>query len=133
MPMVQTGEFSITHELGHAFVLSGSYVFGLNRQLANTFDLNIAPSTSVIPFQIVRTGAAEPGARNGQIFNVPLYTARRTPLYGPVTAILSNGTGTYNAVVLQMERRATHGLTARASWTYSKALDNGAQRGCGAE
>lgn len=124
MPVVQTGEFSITHQVARGLILSGSYVFGLNRQLANTFDLNIAPSTSVLPFQIVRNGAAEPGARNGEIFNVPLYTARRTSLYGPVTAILSNGTGTYNAMALQMERRTTHGLTARASWTYSKALDN---------
>jgi hypothetical protein len=124
MPMVQTGEFSITHELGRAFVLSGSYVFGLNRQLANTFDLNIASSTSVIPFQIIRNDSAEPGARNGELFHVPLYTARRTGLYGPVTAILSNGTGTYNAMAMQVERRAARGLTARGSWTYSKALDN---------
>jgi hypothetical protein len=124
MPMVQTGEFSFTHQIARSVALSGSYVFGLNRQLANTFDLNIAPSTSAIPFQIVRSGAAEPGARNGELFHVPLYIARRTALYGPVTAILSNGTGTYNAMTLQVERRATHRLTARASWTYSKALDN---------
>ena len=45
-------------------------------------------------------------------------------MYGPITAILSNGTGTYNALALQVERRAAHGLTVRASWTYSKALDN---------
>lgn len=123
-PMVQTGEVSITHDLGRGTVLSGSYVFGLNRQLANTFDLNIAPSAGSVAFQIVRAGTAEPGARGGDVFRVPLYAARRSPLYGPVTAILSNGTGTYNAMALQVERRAAHGLSARVSWTYSKALDN---------
>ena len=123
-PAVQTGEFSITHEISRGIVLSGSYVFGLNRQLANTVDLNIAPSTASTAFQIVRTGAAEPGASSGQVFHVPLYTARLTSLFGPVTAILSNGTGTYNAMALQAERRAAHGLSGRMSWTYSKALDN---------
>ena len=124
VPFVQTGEFSITHEIGRGTSLSGSYILGLNRHLANTVDLNIAPSTSVVAFQIVRNGIAEPGASNGQVFHVPSYTSRLTSLYGPVTAILSNGTGTYNAMALQIERRAARGLTARASWTYSKALDN---------
>ena len=124
VPFVQTGDFSITREIGRGITLSGSYVLGLNRQLANTVDLNIAPATQVVAFQIVRNGVAEPGARNGQVFQVPMYSARLTSLYGPITAILSNGTGTYNAMALQAERRASRGLTGRASWTYSKALDN---------
>ncbi len=121
-PAVQTGEASVTRELSRGTTLSGSYVFALMRQLGNTVDLNIAPATSRIPFQIVRNGG-EPGAQNGQIFNVPLYTARRSTAYGPITALISNGTGTYNALALQMERRAGHGLTGRMSWTYGKTLD----------
>ena len=122
-PMVQTGEFSVTRSLGASTSISGSYVFALARQLANTTDLNIAPSTQHIAFQIVRNGG-EPGARGGQLFNMPLYTARRSPSYGPVTGILSNASGTYNALALQLERRSAHGLAARIAWTYSKALDS---------
>ncbi len=121
-PAVQTGEVSFTREIGRATAISGTYVFALMRQMGNTVDLNIAPSTSRIPFQIVRKGG-EPGAQGGQIFNVPLYTARRSTAYGPITALLSNGTGTYNAFALQVERRAGRGLTGRINWTYAKTLD----------
>jgi len=40
-----------------------------------------------------------------------------------VTAILSNGNGTYDALAVQMEHRAGRALTASVHWTYSKALD----------
>ncbi len=121
-PAVQTGEISGTREMGRNTTVSASYVFALMRQLGNTTDLNVAPSTSRIAFQIVRNGG-EPGARGGDIYNVPLYTARRSPAFGPVTALLSNGTGTFNALALQLERRTGRGLTSRVSWTYGKALD----------
>ncbi|MGI4854459.1 MAG: carboxypeptidase regulatory-like domain-containing protein [Janthinobacterium lividum] len=123
MPFVQTGEFSVTRDVTRSTTLDASYVFGLNRQLANTTDLNIAPSTSRVAFQIVRSGG-ETGARGGDIYNVPLYTARRSTAYGPITGILSNGNGTYNALAIQLRQRASHGLSGRLSWTYSKALDN---------
>jgi hypothetical protein len=64
------------------------------------------------------------GVRGGDVFNVPLYTARRYTVFGPVTGILSNGNGTYNALALQAEHRASHNLTARVAWTYAKSLDN---------
>ncbi len=128
MPFVQTGEVSITRDLTRTTTLDASYVFGLNRQLENTTDLNIAPSTSRVAFQIVRSSSAnsggEAGARGGEVFNVPLYTTRRSNAYGPVTGILSNGNGTYNALAVQLLQRASHGFSGRLSWTYSKALDN---------
>ncbi len=122
MPAVQTGELSVSQQLGSNTTISGSYIVALARQLTNSTDLNIAPSTSRVAFTIVRNGG-EQGARGGETFNVPLYTERRTPLYGPITGLSSNATGTYNALALQVEHRMGHGLYGRASWTYAKALD----------
>ncbi len=124
MPFVQTGEVSLSREVGRGSEVDASYSFGLNRELQNTTDLNIAPSTSRVAFQIVRTAGGEPGARNGEIFNIPLYTARRSVAYGPITGILSNGNGTYNAFAFQLRQRASHGLSGRLAYTYGKALDN---------
>lgn len=125
MPAVQTAELSITRELGLGVTVSGSYVLALARQLANTTDLNIAASTSRIAFRVVRSDAAGPaGVRNGDVFNVPLYTARRSSAFGPVTAILSNGNATYHALALRVDRRLAQGVAGRVFWTYSKALDN---------
>ncbi len=123
MPFVQTGEVSVTRELTGLTALDASYIFGLNRELGNTVDLNIAPSTSRIAFRIVRSGG-EPGARGGEVFNIPLYTARQTSAFGPVTGILSNGNGTYNALAVQVRQQAAHGFSGRLAYTYGKALDN---------
>ncbi len=129
LPMAQVAELSVTQELSRHDSVSATYVMGLNRQLQNSTDLNIAPSTSRIAFRIVRNDASgsptgEPGARGGDVFNVPLYTARKTAAFGPVTEILSNGNGTNHALAVQVEHRASHGLQARVAWTYSKSLDN---------
>ena len=123
MPFVQTGEVSASREVRRGTEVGASYVLGLNRELQNTTDLNIAPSTSKLVFQIVRTAGGEPGARNGEIFNIPFYTARRSTAYGPITGILSNGNGTYNAFAFQLRQRANHGLSGRLAYTYGKALD----------
>ncbi len=123
LPMVQIGELSVTRELTRHDNLSATYVMSLDRQLQNTTDLNIAASTSRVVFRISRNGG-EPGARGGDVFNVPFYLARRTASFGPVTGILSNGNGTYHALALQAEHRTSHSLQARLAWTYSKSLDN---------
>ena len=123
LPAVQTGEFSLTEQIAARTTLSATYAVALSRQLPNSTDLNIAPSTADVAFRIVRDTAGEPGARNGDVFHVPLYTARLTTDFGPVTALLSNGSGSYNALALQLDHRTSTALTLRGSWTYSKALD----------
>ncbi|AFL86438.1 hypothetical protein Terro_0087 [Terriglobus roseus DSM 18391] len=122
LPAVQTGELSLTHQIADRTTLSATYVVALNRQLPNTTELNIAPSAANIAFRIIRSGG-EPGARNGDVSHIPLYTARLTNAFGPVTALLSNGNGSYNALALQLDHSTATSLNLRASWTWSKALD----------
>jgi hypothetical protein len=47
--------------------------------------------------------------------------------YLPVFTLANVGYGNYNAFVARFITRGWHGLQARASYTYSKALDNGSQ------
>ena len=121
MPAVQTAELSVSQEVSQRASVSGSYVLALSRELTDTVDLNVAPSTSRVAFRLVRTGG-EAGARGGDVFNVPLYTARRTQAFGPVTGILSDGNGVYHAAVLTGQH-VSGALTLRGSWTWSKSLD----------
>lgn len=122
MPAAQTAELSVSQQVATRTHISGSYILALSRELTDTVDLNIAPSTSNIAFRIVRNGG-EAGARGGDVFHVPLYTARKTSAFGPVTAILSDGNGTYHAVALMLQHQTPRTLTLRTSWTYSKSLD----------
>jgi hypothetical protein len=131
LPAVQQGTFAVDHSLGWGVFGSASYVLNLDRQLPGSVDLNIAPASGVAGFQLVG-GTGKPGARDREVFYVPVYTQRLTPSFGPVTAILSNANATYNALTVEAQRglggRAGLGGTGRGlefhlAWTWSKAID----------
>ena len=132
LPMVQQGSFAIEHSIGLGITANASYVMNLDRQLPDSVDINIAPSTGTREFQLQGgpvNGSGQVGLANGQIFVLPFYTARITPLYGPVTDIVSNANGTYNALVLEATRHSRKGLEFRTSWTWAKAIDYGQNNG----
>ncbi|HEY0308967.1 MAG TPA: carboxypeptidase regulatory-like domain-containing protein [Acidobacteriaceae bacterium] len=119
LPMIQEGSFSLEHEFPASIIVSAGYLMSLSRQLPNFVDVNIAPSTTLAEFQ------SQGGPFDGQIFFVPKYTARANANFGPVTDILSNVSGSYNALVLQARKRLQPGVELRVHWTWSKALDFG--------
>jgi len=124
LPMVQQGSVSVEHEVGAGVMGSATYLVNLSRQLPNSVDINIAPSTTMKTFQIVGgTGAS--GVRDGETFAVPFYTQRVSADYGPVTDIVSNVDASYNALVIEARRRVHRGLELHASWTWAKAIDDG--------
>ena len=132
LPAAQTFEFSLEHQFPRNWEVSLSYAVALSRQLTNTRDANIAPATRYAGFQVQRADSGGTvGARNGDTFYLPMYTARRNPAFGPVTALESNGNGTYNGAILQVERRAFRGLTVHGFYTFSKALDTVRASGLG--
>ena len=135
--MVQQANLSLEHELGWGVLGRAEFVTNLDRQLANSVDINIAPSTDVREFQL-QGGTGATGARDGETFSVPVYSARVSSSFGPVTDIVSNANATYNGLTLEAQRglggRAGaggvgRGLEFRVAWTWSKALDYGQNAG----
>ena len=124
LPAVQQGSFTVEQPVGAGVVASATYLMNLDRQLMNSTDINVAPSTDVKTFQL-QGGVGIPGVRDGEMFSVPAYTERVDANFGPVTDILSNTNASYNALVLEARRRSRAGLEFRASWTWSKAIDFG--------
>ncbi len=122
LPAIQQGTASIDRELRGGLALSATYLLDVDRQLPNSVDRNIAPAKSMARFQI-QGGGGQPGLQDGQTFAVPFYTERIDSRFGPVTEIVSNGNGSYNAVTAELRERLRSGLTLRASWTWSKAID----------
>jgi hypothetical protein len=132
LPMVQQGSFGLEREVRGGVTASVSYVVNLDRQLPNSVDINIAPSNNLRTFQLQGgpvNGSGPVGVTNGQTFVVPFYAERLSTLYGPITDIVSNANGTYNALVLAAERRSRKGIEFRAAWTWAKALDYGQNNG----
>jgi hypothetical protein len=125
LPTVQQGSFTMERGVGRRATVSASYVINLDRQLATSTDLNIAPSTGLARFQ-VEGGAGAAGVTPGQEFVVPLYTQRVSTAFGPVTDIVSNVNATYHALVFSAETQNWRGLEGRVSYSWSKAIDYGA-------
>lgn len=134
LPMVQQGTVSVEHGLGAGLLGRIGYVTNSDRQLPNTVDLNIAPATAERVFRI--QGAP---ADVGQTFAAPVYTARLSPSFGPVTDLVSHSNATYHGVTAELRRglgggravtggRAS-GLEFRVAWTWSKAIDFGQTAG----
>ena len=138
LPEVQQGTLSIEHGVGAGVLGRVGYVLNLDRQLPNSVDINIAPSTSVQTFQL-QGGTGAIGVRDGETFAVPVYTARVTPSFGPVTDLVSNANASYHGVTLEARRGmgasryrnngVGRGLDFRVAWTWSKAIDFGQSAG----
>ena len=128
LPVVQRGMFGVEREIGRRVTVRAEYATAWAVQLPETTDLNVGPSTSTVSY-LVQGGDRWPGLWTGQSFQVPRYGARLTTKFGPVTAIESNANATYHAGTAEAVLRGWHGLGARGSFTFSKAIDYGPQVG----
>lgn len=122
LPAVQRGVFGVEREVGRQLLVKGEYTTAWTTQLPESVDVNVAPSTGDVSY-VLQGGDRWPGLRTGETFHVPLYTARRTALYGPVTALVSNANATYHSGTAEVRLRDWHGWGLRASYTYAKAID----------
>jgi hypothetical protein len=124
LPTVQQASLSYERNLSRGVRGSVGGIMNVDHQLPGSTDLNIVPATSSRLFQLVG-GTGARGVRNGETFSLPIYTARRTPSFGPVTDILSNGNASYFALVLSVDARLPGAFTVRANYTRSRAIDYG--------
>ncbi len=74
LPMVQQATVSVEHGVGLGVLGSAGYVMNLDRQLPNSVDINIAPSTDEQVFQL-QGGTGAVGVQDGETFAVPVYSA----------------------------------------------------------
>jgi hypothetical protein len=138
LPMVEQGTLTLEHELGGGVLGSATYDVNLDRQLPNSVDINIASSTDTKEFQL-QGGTGAVGVADGETFALPVYTARVSTSFGPVTDVVSNVNASYNGLTLEARRGlgsgrsgysgAGRGLEFRTAWTWSKAIDFGQNSG----
>jgi hypothetical protein len=128
LPAVQRATLLLEHQFVSGIQLRGRYELSTATQLPTTVDLNIAASPGLRSF-VLQGGDGYPGLQSGETFVVPVYESRVTPLYGPVTAIVSNANATYNAATLELRTPVSRGWEARGSYTYSRAIDYAPQQG----
>jgi hypothetical protein len=64
------------------------------------------------------------GARGHRLLQTSFYRAPNPRFTGTINTIGNEGQSEYNSLQLQYRRRLSHGVTARAAYTYSRSYDN---------
>jgi Carboxypeptidase regulatory-like domain/TonB dependent receptor len=120
-PLIHQGDIVFEREVARNTVLSVSYLFSFGQHLTTFVDTNLTPPTARKSVQIVD------GPFAGQTWNFPYYagTARPNPAFGNILEIRDSVSTKYHALVLQANRRLTHGLQFQSSYTLSRSQDNG--------
>lgn len=106
----QTPEFyqfnlTVERELATDLSVEIGYVGSQGRRLGRRYNLN-----QPIPVSLNQTGG--------------LVTVRPYPQFGDIQFQTQDASSEYNALQVSVRRRSAHGLTALASYTYSRAYDN---------
>lgn len=118
-PSIIQGDFIVEREIARNTIVSASYITSRGRFLPAFINKNIAPATTFA------TLTAAGGPFDGQSVTVPVYTSRINPNFFNITEVRGVIESTYHALVLQANRRLTNGLQFQASYTMSRAKDNG--------
>ncbi len=138
LPRIQQFNLVIEHQIAANTVVSISYIGTVGSFLPIAFDTNLnTPSTLTYTVQGLPpltnvggvTGNNLPAA--GSTFTVPFFTEntacandRINCSLGATAEIATNVHSTYNALVLQFNRRMTHGLQFQMNYTWSHAIDD---------
>ncbi len=123
-PQIHQADLIVEQQVAKNTVVSATYLMSLGRELPSFYDTNLAPPSmnpTTMPQSITWTVAG--GPFNGKSFTVPFYGTRLNSSYNGIYEMLSNVNSSYNALVLQFNRRMTNGLQFTTNYTYSHAID----------
>ncbi len=132
-PQIHQADLILQHELAKNTVVSVSYLLSMGRELVNFYDTNL-PTGGFTPVTYSFSGGPFDGrtavvqvftCTNGPTLCASSSTSRPNTRYGKITDITSNVNSSYNALVVQADRRMTQGLQFQASYTWAHALDSG--------
>lgn len=138
MPQIDEFDMVLEHEIAPNTVVSVSYLGSLGRFLPMGIDQNLPPENGMLTYTV---GGTLPNVNNSTIagqlpavgsqFLVPFYpggnSKRPNKNFQQIIELSTSAKSFYNAGVVQLNRRMTHGLQISASYTWSHAIDTDQQ------
>lgn len=119
-PLIHQGDLIVEREIARNTVVSASYLFSFGKHLTTFVDTNLNPPTSQGRISILN------GPLAGNVWVFPYYRGSRpNTSFGNILEIRDSISTKYHALVLQANRRLTHGLQFQSSYTLSRSQDNG--------
>jgi outer membrane receptor protein involved in Fe transport len=120
LPLIHQTDLVFEREITRNTVVSVSYLGSFGKNLPNFVDTNLPAPSGTASYTVAG------GPANGQVFSFPFFLgARPNTNFAQITEIRSDVWSKYHALVLQANRRLTHGLQFQTSYTLSRATDNG--------
>lgn len=118
-PQIQQADLIFERDLGKNTVLSLSWIFSHGDGLPNFIDRNLNRPTATTTYTAVG------GPLDGETYTVAKFTgARPNTAFGRITNVEGLVKSTYNALVVQVNRRFTNGLQFQNNYTWSHAIDD---------
>jgi hypothetical protein len=115
-PQIYEGELTLDRALGNDVTVSASYLYSRGTHLPLFNDTNLPAPTAQV--NVLLNGAS--------VGTFPFYRgARPDPNIGAAIELDDTVKSTYHAMVLQFNKRYSHGLLFNANYTLSKAQDSG--------
>ncbi|SEB89821.1 TonB-dependent receptor [Terriglobus roseus] len=143
-PYSQQFDLSIQRDLGWHTTLGASYIGALGREMPNFVDANLPTPSTTVTYTVADSTGKGPLANGSKVTtrfyakgaaatvaagvngpNAYASSQRPNPVFGAVTAIVSNASSSYNAVIVEAKHQFTSGLSFNVNYTYAHALDNG--------
>ena len=117
-PQIHQMDLTLEREFGWGTVARVSYLGSLGRELPGFADINIAPATNTITYNIIGGGPLGSGT-----LTEPFFSARLNPAFGSMTDVFSGITSRYDAFVVQVDHRFSHNIQFSANYTRSRSQD----------
>jgi hypothetical protein len=139
IPVVTDVNLTIEHQLSSGFAIRAAYVGTTSRHLFVSLDNNPAVNTSTSngatpPVWVYPNGTASanyrrpyntaPNGSNGNGVQPCATTVGCQAAYSQIISDAQIGSGGYNALQITLDKKASHGLSFNANFTYSKSIDN---------
>ncbi len=151
MPQIHEVDLSLQRELPGHMVFSMSYLGSFGRHLQAFTDSNLAapgtpacftsaglqattgcqtltpPSTIsyTLSNQVAGNNVSGMPLSTSYAATVPFFTSRINPVYGAVVENASSVNSSYNALVIQLEKRMSNHVQFAMNYTWSHAIDDG--------
>lgn len=136
-PTIQEWSFTVERQLTRDLVLSVGYAGSQSYHTNLTMDTNTAAPQVCADPQGCRSGGVLAAAQARTVPAGTLYmpsrppvvvggvtlTQRPNPYVSNTTAWVDEGTASYHALNVSLQKRVTHGLAFKTNYTYSKVID----------
>jgi hypothetical protein len=143
VPYVLESNLEIQREIAAntTITVGTMWTHGVHLLASSAYDKNLISPTGTTMYYICPAGVGQgvagspdpsPGACPSAPVTVQNLDAGRlnegllTSAVGQINALISPGVNNYNSLYVQIQRRVAHGLSMMTSYTYSKALQTGA-------